>query len=148
MNLKQLLFIPIALLTIASCNKLEEPEFIGVKETKIESLNFKDGVLKVLLEFNNPNNFGIEVKETNLEVYVNDKFLGIAEQGGITSIPKNSKFDFPVRVHFNPMKAMGIAMNDASKKTLPLHIKGTARAGKKGVFIKVPIDFSDEISIR
>jgi len=132
----------------AACNGVEEPEFLGVKETKLESLSFSKGVMKVVLEYKNPNKFGIDIKETNLDVSVKGKFLGVAEQTEMTHVAKNSTFEFPLFVHFDPIKAAGIAFNNASKSSIPLEIQGTAKVGKKGVFIKVPIHVTEEVDIR
>lgn len=40
------------------------------------------------LEYFNPNNFWLDVKETNLNIYLNDKFIALADQPTKTQIPK------------------------------------------------------------
>lgn len=132
----------------ASCSSIKEIEYLGMKDTKLESLSLSSGIVKTILQYNNPNNFGLDIKETNLEVYVNDKYLGIAENPEKMIIPKSSVFDFPIRVHFNPIQVLGIAFKNSMSKEVTLRVKGTAKLGKQGVFMRVPIDVQEKVNIR
>ncbi len=110
-------------------------------------MGINKGTVKVVLQYFNPNKFGLDLKETQLEVYANDKYIGIAENAEKFVVPKLANFDFPIYVHFNPLKAIGmVGLLQADK--INLHVKGTTKAGKKGIFIRVPIDVKEEVSLR
>lgn len=132
---------------LTACNSIKDIEYLGVKEAKLQSLGIQKGTVKVILQYHNPNNFGIDLKETQLEVYANDTYVGVADSPEIFKVPKKSNFDFPVYVHFNPIKALGMV---ALLKTnmIKLHVKGTAKVGKGGVYIRVPVDVTEDVNLR
>ena len=74
--------------------------------------------------------------------------MGIAENPDKMIIPKNAVFDFPIRVHFNPIQVLGIAFKNIMSKEVTLHVKGTAKLGKQGVFMRVPVDVEEKVNIR
>lgn len=144
---KIMLFLIAGSFLLSGCNSIKDIEYKGIKETKLQSLGLQKGTVKVVLQYYNPNKFGIDLKETQLEVYANDKYIGIAENPDKFVVPKLSNFDFPVYIHFNPLKAMGlVSLMNADK--INLHVKGTTKAGKGGVYIRVPVDVTEEVSLK
>lgn len=142
-----IIIVSLALLPLASCNSIKDIEYVGIKETKLQSIGIKKGTVKVILEYYNPNKFGLDIKETQLEVFINDKYIGIAENAEKNKIPKLAKFDFPIYVHFNPLQALGMA-GLLNSKTVNLRVKGTAKAGKGGVFVRVPIEVTEVVNLK
>jgi LEA14-like dessication related protein len=129
------------------CNNVKELDYIGIKSTELESLGLNNSAIRVNLEYYNPNKFGIDVKETNLSIYLNDKFVAIADQPEKTQIPKLSNFLFPLVDHFNPLKILGTAFKSLFSKTNKVSIQGTAKLGKGGVYIKVPINITENVNL-
>ena len=131
----------------SSCNSIKDIEYLGIKETKLQSIGLQKGTVRVVLQYHNPNKFGLDIKETQLEVYANGKYIGIAENPEKNKVPKLSNFDFPILVHFNPLKAIGlVGLLNANK--IKLRVKGTTKAGKGGVYIRVPVDVTEEVSLK
>lgn len=129
------------------CKSIKDIEYLGIKETKLQNLGLQKGVIKVVLQYHNPNKFGIDLKETQLEVYANGKYIGIAENPEKFNVPKSSNFDFPVFVHFNPLKALAlVGLLKADK--VNLRVKGTTKAGKGGIYIRVPVDVTEEVKLK
>jgi LEA14-like dessication related protein len=139
-----LAFFSIGLLS--SCNSIKDIEYKGIKETKIQSLGLNKGTVRIVLQYHNPNKFGLDVKETQLEVYANGKYIGIAENAERNKVPKASDFDFPILVHFNPLKALGM-VGLLKENKIKLRVKGTTKVGKSGVFVRVPVDVTEEVSM-
>ena len=141
------LFTAILFLTSAGCNNIKELEYKGIKNTKLQTISFNNAAIKMDLEYFNPNNFGLDVKETNLSIYLNDKFIGIADQPLKTQIGKNSNFLFPVIAHFDALKVLGSAFQALFSKTNKVTIQGSAKLGKGGVYIKIPVNVSENVSL-
>lgn len=150
--MKQTLFISLlftawVVLQSAGCNNVKELEYKGIQDTRIQSLGFNNSAIRINLKYYNPNKFGIDVKETNLSIYLNDKFVAIADQPEKTQIQRQSDFIFPVVAHFDPLKILGTAFTSLFSKTNKVSIQGTARLGKGGVYIKVPINITENVSL-
>jgi LEA14-like dessication related protein len=150
--MKSILFITcslaiISIISAASCNSIKELEYKGIKNPKLQTLSFNNTAIQMDIEYFNPNNFGLDVKETNLNIYLNDQFIGIADQPKKTQIAKKASFLFPIIAHFDPIKAAGTALKALFSKTNKITIQGTAKIGKEGVYIKLPINISENVSM-
>ena len=132
----------------SSCNNVKELEYKGIKKTTLQTLNLSNAALMIELEYFNPNNFWLDVKETNLNIYLNDKFIALADQPTKTQIPKSALFSFPVVAHFDPIKVLGFAFANLLSKSVKLTLQGSAKIGKQGVYIKVPVDITENIDIQ
>jgi LEA14-like dessication related protein len=131
----------------AGCNKVKELEYRGIKQTKIESIGLNQSAIRIDLGYFNPNAFGLDVKETNLSVYLNDKFIAIADQPEKTQIPKLAEFVFPVIAHFEPLNILGTAFGSIFSRSNKLTIQGSAKIGKGGVYIRVPVSITENVNL-
>ncbi len=139
--------IALIILQSADCNNVKELEYKGIKNTKLQTLNLSNAQLLIELEYFNPNNFWLDVKETNLNIYLNDKFIALADQPTKTQIPKSALFTFPVVAHFDPLKVLGFAFKNLLSKTVKLTLQGSAKIGKQGVYVKVPVNITENIAV-
>lgn len=143
-----LLFIVTFMLQSAGCkNDIKELEYKGIQKTSLRSLSLNNAAIQVDLAYYNPNRFGIDVKETNLSIYLNDKFVALADQPNKTQIPRESTFVFPIVAHFNPLKIIGPAISTLFSSKSKIGIQGSAKLGKGGIYIKVPVNVSEQVSI-
>ncbi len=151
MNFLSKLFVAFSFLSLmlitSSCNNIKDIEYIGIKETKLQSIGIQKGTIKVVMQYFNPNKFGIDIKETQLEVYVNDKYIGVADSPERYKIPRNANFDFPIYVHFNPLQALGMA-SILNASSVNLKVKGSTKAGKSGVYVRVPIEVTEVVKLK
>lgn len=147
-NIAILFLILPFILCSSTCNKkVLTPEYKGIKNVKLRTLNMSNAAVQFDLEYFNPNNFVIDIKETQLNVYINDQFVALAEQPTITQIPKSNVFLFPVIAHFDPIKVLGLAFKNIFSKSIKLTLQGNARLGRGGVYMKVPIDISEQVTL-
>lgn len=142
-----LLFAAFLMLQSAGCNKIKELDYKGIQSTEIQSLGLRNAALRINLAYYNPNTFGVDVKETNLSIYLNDAFVAVADQPEKTTIPRLSNFTFPIVAHFDPWKILGTAFQSLFNKKSKLRIEGTAKVGKGGVYIKVPVQITEEVNL-
>ncbi|HNB82666.1 MAG TPA: LEA type 2 family protein, partial [Chitinophagaceae bacterium] len=111
-----ILFITALVLQSASCKNIKELDYKGIQDTQWQALGLKNASILINLKYYNPNSFGIDVKESNLSIYLNDRFLAVADQPSKTQIPRESEFLFPVVAHFDPLKALGAAFTSLLNK--------------------------------
>lgn len=136
------------LLQSAGCgNDIKELEYKGVTKTELKTLSLSQAAIQVDLKYFNPNRFGIDVKETSLNFYLNDRFVAVADQPNKTQIPRESEFIFPIVAHFDPFKVLGPALTSVFNKKNKIGIQGSAKLGKGGVYIKVPVQIEEQVSI-
>jgi LEA14-like dessication related protein len=149
-----ILLVIISTLLITSCNKIKDLEYRGVTSSKVKKAGVNNTAIQLDVKFFNPNSFSVDVKDAVLDVYLDDDKVGTAdlyiEDGPTRSIliPKNEEFILPIIANINPFKAIGSGLKMLTSSTINLGVKGTAKVGKAGVFIKVPIDVKEKINIR
>ena len=132
----------------AGCgNDIKELEYKGIQRTSIRSISFNHADIQIELGYYNPNSFGLDVKETNLSIYLNDKFVALADQPSKTQILKQSTFVFPIVAHFDPLKILGPALASLFSNKNKISIQGSAKIGKGGMYIKVPIHIDEQVNI-
>ena len=150
---KQLLHLSILvslfiLLQSAGCgNNIKELEYKGIQKTQIKSLSLANAAIQIDLGYYNPNNFGVDVKETNLSIYLNDRYVALADQPQKTQIPKESAFTFPIVAHFDPLKILGPAIATLFSSKNKIGIQGSAKVGKGGLYIRVPVSIEEQVNI-
>ncbi len=148
MRITLLLVASLLLLQSAGCSdNFQTPEYLGIEKTEFQHASLSQAVVKFYLKYNNTNKFAIDVKETQLSIYLNDQFIAVADQPEITKIPSSSTFTFPVVARFDPLKILGPAMGSLFSKENKLHITGHAKCGKSGVFVKIPVDVTETVSL-
>ena len=146
--LKTILLSICSLFLLSSgCNDIQELEYKGIDRTEINTFSFSDAAIRINLRYYNPNKFGIDAKETNLSIYLNDKFIGLADQPEKTQIPKKSEFLFPVVAHFNPLNVLGSAFKSIFSSKNKVTLQGSAKLGKGGIYLKVPVQISEEVHL-
>ena len=131
---KTLLFIALALL-FSSCKmfSFDNPEMRGKEEIKISKINGKTIEFTVSATVFNPNWYGLKVKPSMLDLYIDDEFVGKVHLDKKVKLKGKKENDlnavFTATLEGNVLlKAMKYATKDKLKVQLKGEIKG-------GVFI-------------
>ncbi len=150
MKLNSLLLL--AVLLTASCSKKEvQPEFRSVENVSIER---KAGViyLKADLIMYNPNRVGLELKNADLDIFINAKNVGNVSQIDASAIKARSNFTLPLDLEFPPKKVFDTFLQTGfgmiRTKTIDLGIEGTFRVqAAKITWPEVPVSYKKEVDI-
>src|SRR5436305_1193229 len=78
-----------------ACKKPESFEYRDVKNFKIDSLGFEKSTVSMNLVYFNPNNFGINLRNINCDVYIEHNYLGKYVLDTTMHIAKKSEFAIP-----------------------------------------------------
>src|SRR5438045_3670055 len=82
-----LLAFSAALLFMTSCREPKDLEYRTFKNLSSDKLGFSTSTFKVDLVYYNPNNFGLQLKRTDLDVYIDSNYLGHTAQDYQINIP-------------------------------------------------------------
>lgn len=138
-----LLFLVIGLL-YASCRSPKSPEFISYDGLKVEKLGFKSTSIKANLHFFNPNNWGLNLEKTDLDIFVNETFLGHSSQKLGLKVPKKGPFTVPLLMEVDMKNLLKNTVSSLLNKRVTIRVKGKITAGKGKVAVTFPVDFSTE----
>jgi LEA14-like dessication related protein len=125
---------------------------------KIVLKNIKDVVVDATTEptlkanaiFFNPNKMKGKLKEIDVDIFVNGKKAGEVDQDYNTVIPANDEFSVPIVVKLK-MKELGFTetlLGMVGGRKFEIRYEGAIRFTYRGVPIKVPVDYKDDVRLR
>ena len=138
------IFAPVLLLLLAfgSCKKPESFEYRDLRNFKIDSLGFENSSVSMDLVYFNPNNFGVDLKNIDCDVYVEHNYMGKYQLDTTMHIAKRSEFTVPSKMVVDMKNLYKNTLTSIFTKELLLEVKGTTRLGKAGIYITVPFSYS------
>jgi len=128
------------------------PEYVRTKDWKIEKLETGNLVFTAKAVFYNPNKAKAKLREVNLDVYVNDKYIGKIIQTEKIKINGKSSFDIPLRMEFNlkdsGLDLLGSLITLVTNKKFIVDMKGFIKMNVFFIPFKVKIDEKEEFTAK
>ncbi len=137
------LLLPILMMLLAtqSCKKPQGFEYRDLKNVKVQQLGFDKTNLSIDLVYFNPNNFGVDLKRVDCEVYIDKNYLGTYKLDTTMHIDKRSEFTLPSTMAVNTQGIFKNALTVLLSNEVLVTVKGTTRVGKAGIYITVPFNY-------
>jgi LEA14-like dessication related protein len=126
---------------MTSCRAPKDLEFREFNNLSLENVSFLSAVLKVDLVYYNPNNFGLELNRTDLDIYIDSTYLGHSNQDVQVAIPKREIFTVPLKVDLDMKNLLKNGLTSFIKKTVNVRVTGKVKVGKAGVFKSFNVDY-------
>ncbi|MES2798671.1 MAG: LEA type 2 family protein [Bacteroidota bacterium] len=140
------LFSALLLVMLSAC-AISEPEFNGFEGYRMKKIDGREVQLEIDADIENPNWFAFKLKKSNLEVFVDQNFLGTLHLDKKVKLKRKSSgiITIPLQAMLEE-GALFSLMKYAGKDKVDVRLKGTA---KVGVFIfskKLTIDEKRQVS--
>ena len=134
-------FSLLIILFLSSCREPKELEYRTFKNLSSEKLGFATSTFKLDLVYYNPNNFGLQLKRTDLEIYVDSNYLGHTAQDYQITIPRRGEFTIPIQIEVDMKNAYKNAIPALLGREVWLKITGKVKLGKANVFKTFTINY-------
>ncbi|MGD1958124.1 MAG: LEA type 2 family protein [Fulvivirga sp.] len=143
-------FIAIVVLTYSCKNANQPPEFKRVANVKVAKVSGKEAILNGDAFFYNPNKAGMLLRKVEIDVFLEDKRIGVINQALKTKIPGQAEFKVPVDATFDigDIGLLNGIMSILGGKKMKVRYVGKIKLKIYGVPVAVPIDYQDEIKLR
>ena len=133
----------VALIIFAtSCREPKDLVFKDFRNVKVENLSFASSLLKVDLVYYNPNNFGLELNRTDLDLFVDSSFLGHSSQEIQVAIPKRQDFTIPLTIDLDMKNLLKNGLMAMFNKDIKVRVLGKVKVGKAGVYKSFNVDYT------
>ncbi|MEO6358174.1 MAG: LEA type 2 family protein [Ferruginibacter sp.] len=119
---------------LVSCSTPKELEYRNFNNLQVEKVGFAATSLKMDLVYYNPNNFGMELNRTDLDIYINNNYLGRTAQEYQISIPKRAEFAIPIKIDVDMKNLLKNGLTTFLTNEVMVKVTGTIRVGKLNVF--------------
>jgi LEA14-like dessication related protein len=131
----------ILLLLTISCGKPKSLQYLNVQNFNIVSLEMGNSVISADVKFYNPNDFRMKLKRAEMDISVNNKFIGRSILDTLMTIPKNDSFYVPVRLNVNMKTLITTSVGSLFSNEVDLKMDGKARLGKGIFFFNFPFSY-------
>jgi LEA14-like dessication related protein len=140
MNMNRLLPL-LLLLAFVGCAKVKDPEFRRVENFRVKKLGLQQTTIGLSVTYFNPNNFGVTVKETNADIYLDSVYLGKFVQDSTVVVNKNAEFSIPLSGAVSMKAALEMNFQDIGERDILLKADGSAKVGKAGIWVTKAIHY-------
>jgi len=127
---------------MTACNKPQSFEYRGMQNLKVDSIGLESSKISLELVYFNPNNFGVDLRHVNCDVYINHNYLGKYILDTVMHIAKRSEFSIPSSMNVDMKNIFKNAIGAFLSKEVLVEIKGATKFCKIGIFITVPFNYS------
>lgn len=124
-----------------SCQAPKELVYRDFKNINIEKLGFDITRLRVDLIYYNPNNFGLQLKSTDFDIFIDNNFLGHSSQEYQINIPKRGEFTLPITVDVDMKNLLKNSLGTLFNKEVLVRVVGKVKLGKANVYKSFPVDY-------
>lgn len=129
------------------CNKPIAPVYYDFMNFKLDSLGKSESVVSAELKYYNPNKYNLQLKEGEVDVYLNQKLAGHSVLDSMIVIPKLDTFYLPVRMKVDMSVILSNALNILLSNEMDIKLLGKAKVGRSGIFMNVPISYEGKQKI-
>ena len=120
------LFLP---LFLTGCLSYEEVTFKGITNVEVGKMDQSGVSARVTVTLDNPNTFRIHVSDPNVDLYLNEVYIGKAVLDSTIVLDKRSVKDYPVPLHAtfddHGTQAIGAMLSAALTGKATLKAKGS-----------------------
>lgn len=133
-----------ATIFMSSCRAPKDLEFREYNSVSLDNMGFTSSSLKMNLVYYNPNNFGLELKRTELDIYVDSTYLGHSSQELQVAIPRRDIFTIPLKVDLDMKNLLKNGLTTLMNKEVLVRAVGNVKVGKAGVYKNFKVDYSSK----
>jgi LEA14-like dessication related protein len=131
----------VLIFALMSCSTPKSVEYLTYHNFKIEKLGFNKSAISLDLEYYNPNNFGMQLRSTDLDIFIDGNLLGHSALDTLLVIPKKDTFSVPVKFDVDMQNIFKNAWNTLTGKEILVRLTGKVKVGKANVFMNIPVDY-------
>lgn len=135
------LFLVLIICLATSCQAPKDLVYRDFKNLKVEKIAFGASILKVDLVYYNPNNFVLQLKYTDLDIFIDGNYLGHSSQDYQITIPRLAEFTLPLEVAIDMKNIIKNALTTLLGQEVMIRVTGKVKLGKANVYKTFPVNY-------
>jgi hypothetical protein len=134
----------LVVIAFMSCSSPKALEYRTYHNFSVEKLGYSNSTIKLDLVYFNPNNFRMQLRNTDLDIFINGKLFGHSSTDTLIPIPKRDTFSLPVSFEVNMQSLYQNALNTLLGREVTLKVSGKVKIGKANVFMYFPVNYESK----
>jgi LEA14-like dessication related protein len=124
-----------------NCSSPKDLEYRDFRNFGVTKLGISTSSVRMDLVYYNPNNFGLQLNRTDLDIYINDNYLGHTIQEFQITIPKREEFAIPIIIDVDMKNLWRNTFITTFYKEVTVKVTGSLKVGKANVFASFPVKY-------
>jgi LEA14-like dessication related protein len=124
-----------------ACAKPLAPKYLGYENFRLAKAGFGTNTLATDIKLYNPNGYPLQLKSADLDVYFNNNLLGHSSLDTLITLPAKDTTIIPLQMEAKAKDLLSNAFKVLLNPDVKVKITGSAKAGRGGFFVNVPIDY-------
>ncbi|MEJ7736504.1 MAG: LEA type 2 family protein [Chitinophagaceae bacterium] len=133
--------IVFCLITATGCKKPVALEYLAFENFKLEALSAGESVISADVKFYNPNPYKLQLKRAEMDVSINNTYVGHSKLDTFMQIPRQDTFFVPVNMKVDVKSLLSNSLGALLTNEVDVKMDGNARIGKAGIFFNFPISY-------
>jgi len=140
MKSKRTLFLLLGT-AVLSCSSPKQLEYQTFNNFAIQKLGFNKSTVSLDIVYYNPNNFGMQLRNSDMDIFVDGSMLGHSTIDTLIRIPRKDTFSLPVTFDVDMQNIYKNAWSTVTGKEVTVKLVGKIRIGKANVFMSFPVNY-------
>lgn len=132
------------IIALLSCSSPKALEYKTYHNFSVEKLGFNNSTIKLDLEYFNPNNFGMQLKNSDLDIFIDGNLLGHSSFDTLITIPRRDTFILPIKFDVDMQNIYKNAWSTLTGKEVLIKLTGKLKIGKANVFMSLPVNYESK----
>ena len=141
-------FALLVMLFACSCGNHKDFVYKNIENFSLKQAGLNNTTLSMDVRMYNPNRRGMKLKKANVDVFLNGNSLGKLRVTDKFPVPGLDTFLLPVMLDVDIKKALPNALQLLMNSQVDIKLTGTIKAGRHGVYIRVPLNYEGKQDIR
>jgi len=126
---------------IFSCSAPKALEYQTYHNFSIQKLGFNNSTIKLDLQYYNPNNYGMQLRNSDLDIFIDGTLLGHSSFDTLIRIPRRDTFMLPIKFDVDMQNIFKNAWSTLTGKEVLVRLTGKLKVGKANVFMSLPVNY-------
>lgn len=144
LSLYRITFILTLTILQFSCATIKPLEYRDFRNLTIYKFGLLATELKMELVYYNPNNFSLQLKFVDLDIFLDNIYVGHAMKEELVSITQREEFTIPVRIDLDMKNLLKNGMGILVRNEGVLKLTGSVKLGKGNVFKSFPVNYEEK----
>lgn len=127
-----------------SCGKVQQPQFKSLDNFGVKNVSLREAVIGFQMTYFNPNNFGVAVKEADIDLFVDSVFIGKFVQPQSVDVGASTDFSIPMEGKITWKEILNSGLQKKAGKEVLVRASGSVKVGKAGVFVYKDIQYAGQ----
>ena len=136
----KLLYIALTM-AILSCSSPKALEYKNFRNFSIQNLGFNSSTIKLDLVYFNPNHYGMQLRNSDLDIFIDGNLLGHSSFDTSITIPRRDTFVLPIKLNVDMQNIYRNAWSALTGREILVKLIGRLRIGKANVFMTLPVNY-------